>query len=120
MPSWMKNQIANLYNFVSPPVTVTREAFAERLLSESEIAVLLYNRMVGNVDYGRERLKDIVEKEAREKEKETKDQEEEQTKDNIDLTATENERALKGAYRRFVIPGILKADIDSYVDQGLN
>ena len=37
--------------------------------------------------------------------------------DNVDLTATENNRALKGAHRRFVIPGILKADIDSYVDQ---
>ena len=43
---------------------------------------------------------------------------EEKTEENIDLTATENERVLKGAYRSFVIPGIPKVDIDSYVDPG--
>ena len=39
-----------------------------------------------------------------------------QTKENIDLTATGNESALKGAYRSFVTRGIPKADIDGYLD----
>ena len=30
------------------------------------------------------------------------------------IKSTEKERALKGAYESFVIPGTLKADIDSY------
>ena len=41
---------------------------------------------------------------------------EEKTEENIDLTATENERVLKGAYRSFAIPGIPKVDIDGYAD----
>ena len=61
-----------------------------------------------NIECGRERFKDIVEIEARE--------EEEQTEGNSNLRPQEHERALKGAYRSFVIRGILKADIDSYVD----
>ena len=55
-------------------------------------------------------MKDIIEKEVREEE------EEEPTEDNIDLRAAENEKILEGAYRSFVIPGMPKADIDSYVD----
>ena len=43
--------------------------------------------------------------------------EEKQTEGNIDLAATENERALERADRRFVIPGILKADIYSCIRQ---
>ena len=69
--------------------------------------------MIDNIEYGQERLKDIVEKEARKEEETTEHTEEE---DNIDLTATENERALKGACRSFMIPGTPKADIDSYFD----
>ena len=63
-----------------------------------------------------EGLKDKVEEEAWEEEEETQKQEEEQTEDNIGLTATENERAWKGAYISFVIPGIQKVDIDGYID----
>ena len=55
--------------------------------------------------------KDAVEKGAGEEEEKTMEQKEEQTKDNINLTVTEN-IALKGAYRGFVIPGILKVYID--------
>ena len=44
---------------------------------------LLYN--MDNIEYGRERLKDIVEKEGRQ-------EQEEQTEGNIDLTVTESER----------------------------
>ena len=59
--------------------------------------------------YGQETLKEIVEKEAEE--------EEQQQEEDIDLTPHEHERALKGAYRSFVIPGAPKTDIDSYFDQ---
>ena len=107
MTSWMRNQLTKLYNAVSAPVAATRDALAERLQSVRETASLLYNRMVENMGYGLERLKDIVEKEA----------EEEQEEENVDLTPHEHERALKGAYRSFVIPGVPKTDIDSYFDQ---
>ena len=62
-----------------------------------------------NMRYGQERLKDIVEKEAEE--------EEHQEEEDVDLTLHERERALKGAYRSFVIPGTPKTDIDSNFDQ---
>ena len=55
-------------------------------------------------------MKDIVEKEAEEEQL----QEEEE---DVDLTPDEHERALKGAYRSFVIPGVPKTDIDCYFDQ---
>ena len=90
----MRNQLTKLYNAVSAHVAATR--LAERLQSVRETASLLYNRMVENMGYGLERLKDIVEKEA----------EEEQEEENVDLTPHEHERALKGAYRSFVIPGV--------------
>ena len=60
--------------------------------------------------YGQqERLKDIVEKEAEE--------EGQQQEEDIDLTPHEHERALRRAYRSFVMPGKPKTDIDSYSDQ---
>ena len=65
--------------------------------------------MMENIGYGRERLKDIVEKEAEEKQQ--------QEEEGVDLTPHEHKRALKGAYRNFVIPGAPKTDIDSYFDQ---
>ena len=70
----MRNQIAKLYNTVSAPVAATRDALAERLQSVRETASLLYNEMMDNIGYGRERLKNIVEKEARKEEKETTEQ----------------------------------------------
>ena len=53
-------------------------------------------------------MKDIVEKEAKEEQLQEED---------VDLTLHKHERALKGAYRSFVIPGRPKTDIDSYFDQ---
>ena len=53
-------------------------------------------------------MKDIVEKEPGEGQEQEED---------VDLTSHEHERALKGAYRSFVIPGAPKTDIDSYLDQ---
>ena len=82
MTGSMRNQIENLYNAESAPLAARRDALAERLQNVRESAFLLYNRMMDNIEYGRERLKDIVEKETREKE------EKEQAEDSIDLTAT--------------------------------
>ena len=105
----MRNQLTKLYNAVSAPVTTTRDALAERLQSVRDTASLLYNRMMENMGYGQqERLKDIVEKEA---------EEEQQQEEDIDLTPHEHERALRRAYRSFVMPGKPKTDIDSYFDQ---
>ena len=61
----MKNQLTKLYNAVSTPVAATRDTLAERLQSIRETASLLYNRMVENMGYGKERLKDITEKEEK-------------------------------------------------------
>ena len=66
MTRWMRNHLTKLYNAVSAPVTVTLDALAERLQSVHGTASLLYNRMMENMGYGQERLKDIVEKEAEE------------------------------------------------------
>ena len=64
--------------------------------------------MMENMGYGRERLKDIVEKVVEEKQQQEED---------VDLTPYEHERAFKGAYKSFVIPGTPKTDIDGYFDQ---
>ena len=42
---------------------------------------------------------------------------ENQKEEDVDLTLHEHQRALKGAYRSFVIPGAPKTDTDSYLDQ---
>ena len=96
----MKNQITDLYNAVSAPVAATRDALASRLESVRETASLLYNRMMDNIQ---NKLKNIVEKEAK--------------KDNVDLTPMDHERALKEAYKSFVVPGLPKADVDSYIEK---
>ena len=62
------NTISRLYNAISEPVAATRDALPDRLQSVRETTSLLYNRMMDNTGYGRERLKDIVEKEAEEEE----------------------------------------------------
>ena len=108
MTSWMKNQLTKFYNAVSAPVAETRYALAERLQSVRETASLLYNRMGENMGYGQETLKDIVEKEAGEQQQQEED---------VDLTTHEHERALKGAYKSFKMPGKPKADVDSYFGQ---
>ena len=79
MNTFLRNTISKLYNIVSAHVAVTRDALVERLQSVRDTASLLYNRMVGNMGYGQERLKDIVEKEAEEQQQEpeaTKEEEE--------------------------------------------
>ena len=64
----MRNQLTKLYNAVSVPVAATRDALTQRLQSVRETTNLLYNRMMENMGYGQETLKDIVEKEAEEEE----------------------------------------------------
>ena len=59
-------------------------------------------------DGAKKTLKDIVGKEPKEKQQEEED---------VDLTPHKNERALRGAYRSFEIPGVPQTDIDSYFDQ---
>ena len=64
-----------------------------------------------NIGYGRERLKNIAGEEAREKE------EEKLAEDEAHLTPQEHERALERAYKSFIISGLPKAEIISYLDQ---
>ena len=69
MNIFLRNTISNLYNVVSTPVTATRGTLTEMLQSVRDITSLLYNRMMENMGYRQqERLKDIVEKEAKEEE----------------------------------------------------
>ena len=92
MSTFLRNTISKLYNAVSAPVTATRDAFAERLQSVRETASLLYNRMMENMKYGRERLKDIVEKES---EEEAKGQQQEEE---VPGAATEQQHDDQGQY----------------------
>ena len=62
----MRSTVSKLYKAVSAPVAATRDALGERLQGVRDIASLLYNRMMENMGYGQERLKDIVKKEAAE------------------------------------------------------
>ena len=61
------------------------------------------NRMLELHDSAKKTLKDYVEGEAR---KENQEEEED-----VDLTPHEHERALKGAYRSFMIPGTPKKEL---------
>ena len=68
MNSFLRNTIPKLYNAVPAPVAATRDVLSAILQNVSETASLLYNRMMENMGYGRERLKDIAEEEAEEEE----------------------------------------------------
>ena len=108
----MRNQLTKLYNAVPAPVTATQDALAKRLQSAHDSDSLLYNRMMDNIGYGQEILRNIVEKEAKEEE-----QQQEEEEEYIDLTPHKRERVLRRAYRSFVITGTPKTDNDSYFDQ---
>ena len=83
MNSFLRNTISKLYNAVSAPVAAPRDALAEKLQGVRKTASLLYNRMMENMGYGRERLKDIVEKEA---------EEEQQQEEKVPATAKEQKQ----------------------------
>ena len=68
MTSWIRNKIASLYNAVSASVQTAWDAISQRLQSVPETASLLHNRMKDNFWHEQVRLKDIIEKGAREKE----------------------------------------------------
>ena len=68
MSTFLRNSNSKLCNAVSAPVAATRDALVEKLRSVCETAFLLDNWM-DNIEYGREKLKDILEKEAEVKEK---------------------------------------------------
>ena len=73
------------------------------------VKLLLYHmRAKQKLGYG-QTLKNIVEEQA--------NQEHQQTGDSVDLTPMEHERALKEAYKSFVVPGLPKADVDSYTEK---
>ena len=76
MSTFLRNTISKLQNAISAPVAATRDALAERLQGIRETASLLYNRMIENMEYGRERLKNIVEKEVEEEAKGQQQEEE--------------------------------------------
>ena len=91
MYNWMKNQISKLYSAVSAPVAASRDALAKRLQSVRDTASLLYNRMMNNIGYGQETLKDIVENTAAKEEEDEEEpqqqtQEEEEQEAVIELT----------------------------------
>ena len=64
MSTFLENTVSKLYNAVSAPVAATRDTLTERLQGIRKTASLLYNRMMENMGYEQERLKDIMEKEA--------------------------------------------------------
>ena len=66
------------------------------------------NSVMSLCDSAKETLKDIVEREAKEGQ---------QQEEYVDLTPHKHERALKGAYRYFVMSGKPKTDVDSYFYQ---
>lgn len=71
------NTISKLYAAVLALVAATGDSLAERLRSIHEI--ILYNRMIGSINYEQEKLKKLVEKEVTEQEGETTEQDKEQT-----------------------------------------
>ena len=95
MNSFFRNTISKLYNAVSAPVAATRNALSERMQSLHETASLLYNRMKGNMGYGRERSKDIVEKEAAEKKAKEQQQKPEATKEKEEVKDQEQELVVR-------------------------
>ena len=81
MNTFFIKTFSKLYDAVPAPMAATRDAFAERLQSLRDTASLLYHRIMENMGYGRERLKDIVEKEAEKEEKSAAAKEEEEAKE---------------------------------------
>ena len=98
----VKNKLNKWYDWLVDYVPKPIKNAARKALRAKNSIVVLY-------DGAKKTLKGDVEAEGEEE-----NQEEEE---HIDLKPHEHERALKGAYRSFVIPGAPKTDIDSYFDQ---
>ena len=97
----VKNQLNEWYDWLIDYVPKPIKSAVSKAFSRAK------NSIIGLYDGAKKTLKVDVEGEA-----EKGNQEEE----DVDLTPHEHERALKGAYRSFVIPGAPKADIDSFFD----
>ena len=93
--SWFRNTITNLYNAVSASVAASRDALAERLQSARDTASLLYNRMMNNIGYGQETLKDIVENTAAKEEEEPQQQTQEEEQEAVIELTKESTRVKK-------------------------
>ena len=65
MSSWMRNQIAHLYNAVLAPVVAAPYAPAEKFQGVRKTVSLLYNRIIDKIEYGRETLKNIVKRQGK-------------------------------------------------------
>ena len=103
----VKNKLNEWYDWLVDYVSKPIKNAVSKAFSRAKNSILrLY-------DGGKKTLRGNVEDEA---EKENQENQEEGEKD-VDLTPHEHERALKGAYRSFVIAGKPKTDIDSYFDQ---
>ena len=64
MNTFLRNRISKLCNNASAPITATKYAIAERLQRVGETTSLLYNRVMDNIEHRRERMKDILKKQA--------------------------------------------------------
>ena len=98
----VKSSLNEWYDWLADYVPKSSKSTVSKAFSSAK------NSILGLYDGAKKTLKDIVGKEA---------EEEQQQEEDVDLTPNEHERALKGAYRSFVIPGVSKTDIDSYFDQ---
>ena len=97
----VKNRLNEWYDWLVDYVPKPIKSVVTKSFSRAK------NGILGLYDDAKKTLKGCVEAEA----------EKENQEEDVDLTPQEHERALKGAYRSFVIPGTLKIDIDSYSDR---
>ena len=100
--SLVKNRLNEWYDWLVDYVPKPIKSAVSKAFSRAK------NGMLGLYHGAKKTLKGDVEAEA---------EKENQEEEDVDLTPNEHERALKGAYRRSVIPGAPKTDIDSYFDQ---
>ena len=100
----MMNAISQLYNALLASLAATQDSLGERLQSVRETVSLLYNRMMKSMEYGRERLKYIVEKEARE---ENKEEEQEQDNEEYDTVLEINLVRERKRIKEFRVTGNL-------------
>ena len=88
---WWKNRLNEWYDWLVDYVPKPIKNAVSKAFSRAK------NNILGLYDAKRT-LKDIAEKEAEEEQR--------QEEEDVDLTPHDHERALKGAYRSFVIPGV--------------
>ena len=107
MKTFFRNWISKLCNAVSASAAATWDTFLKRRQRVREIDSLLYNKMSDNIEYGRERLKDNVQKRDKGRRDRRRREKiwERHTGENVNSTASKNERTIKDAYRRFVKSG---------------